>query len=568
MRTLKYIIPLTAALLLAAGCSQEKDDPSSPSTPSTPSEETTPKDKADPGLAVDGIPSAAVESGSTLTLKISSKSQGSISVTVDQPAFAALQSQGNNEYKLSVMSVKDTKVALSVSQEATTDYTASTKDYSIQVKGLVASALPGPADAVDGTQVTFTESTASIVNPERGLYTTHEIHSDKDTPLSVGDVKARRATGHSIMLLEFYLTDYLGSNLSAKYVKNIQTNLEALREGGVKAIVRFAYTQNENDDPKDAPVDRVLKHVEQLSSTLKKYEDVIFVLQAGFVGTWGEWYYTTNFVFNPKSNEDYKPRKQLTEALLEALPASRQIELRTPAFKMKMYGTALKDTITAATAHDGSAKSRLAGHNDCFGADANDKGTFSSDNERKYWMAETRYTIMGGETCAVSSFCLCDQTLQDLKDYHWTYLHDGYHQDVLNRWKNDGCFNEIERNLGYRFVLQDVHYDAIEAGKPCKLTIRFENKGYAAPMNPREAWLVWVGSDGKTIKSLLGYDPRTWHTGYNCVVSSFTPSTATGKLYLELSDPLLPGRPEFSIALANTNVWEAKTGYNLLFEVK
>ena len=565
MKTLKYIIPLAAALWLVAGCSGKKDEPTPPSE--DPQKEQK-EEVADPELTVDGIPTGAVESGSTLTLKFSSKSDGNISVKVDQPAFAGLQALGKNEYKLSVMSVKDIKVALSVSQEATAAYTAANKDFSIQVKGMGQNALPGPADAVDGTQVTFTETNNSIVNPERGLYSTHEIHSDKDTPLSVGDVKARRNTGHSIMLLEFYLTDYLGSNLSAKYVKNIQANLDALREGGVKAIVRFAYTQNQDDDPKDASVERVLKHVEQITPTLKKYEDVIFVLQAGFVGVWGEWYYTTNFNFNPKTANDYKPRKQLTEALLEALPASRQIELRTPAFKMKMYGKALKDTLTAATAHDGSASSRLAGHNDCFGADASDQGTFGSDDDREFWKAETRYTIMGGETCAVSKFCLCEQTLQDLKDYHWTYLHDGYHQDVLSRWKTDGCFDEIERNLGYRFVLQDVHYDAIEAGKPCKLTIRFENKGYAAPMNPREAWLVWVGSDGKAVKSLLGYDPRTWHSGYNCVVSSFTPTTATGKLYLELSDPLLPNRPEFSIALANIDVWNAKTGYNLLFEVK
>ena len=377
----------------------------------------------------------------------------------------------------------------------------------------------------------------------------------------MGDVKARRATGHSVLLLEFYLKDFMGSNISAKYVKNIQASLDALREGGVKAIVRFAYTQSESENPWDANVDQVLTHIAQLKSTLQKYEDVIFVLQAGFIGVWGEWYYTTNFTTD--SN-----RKKVSDALLEVLPASRQIELRTPAFKMRLYNYALKDTLSAATAHDRSVKSRLAGHNDCFGADATDKGTFASDTDREFWKADTRYTIMGGETCAVSDYCLCDQTLQDLKDYHWTYLHDGYHQGVLSRWKEDGCFNEIEEKLGYRLVLQDVHYDAIEAGNRCKLTLRLDNKGYAAPMNPREAWLVWVGSDGKKTKSPLGYDPRTWHSGYNAVVTYFTPTTDKGKLYLELSDPLLPGKPDFSIALANNGTFEAKTGYNLLFEIK
>ena len=560
MKTLKHIFPFAAVLLLLAACG-EKDDPTTP-------DPGPKKEPVDPELAISGTPSGALESGSSFTLKLTSKSEGSISVRADKPAYAGIQSLGDMEYRVCVASVQDTKVNVSVTQEATDDYLAASKDFTVQIKGMGTASLPGPDDAIEGQVVTFHESSASIVNPERGLYATHEIHSDKDTPLTAGEVKARRATGHSIMLLEFYLTDYIGSNLTAKYVKNVQANLEALRQGGVKAIVRFAYTQSEDADPKDASVDLVLKHVDQLKATLQKYEDVIFVLQAGFVGVWGEWYYTTNFGFSPKTANDYKPRKQLTDALLDALPASRQIELRTPTFKMKMYGLALKDTLTAATAHNGSVSSRLAGHNDCFGADANDRGTFDNDDAREYWKKETRYTIMGGETCAVSDYCLCDQTIKDLQDYHWTYLHDGYHQSVLARWKTDGCFDEIERNLGYRLVLKDVHYDTPEAGKPCKVTLRLYNKGYAAPMNPREALLVWVGADGKKEKTPLGVDPRTWHTGYHSVVSFFTPSSATGKLYLELSDPLLPDDPLFSIALANSDVFESKTGMNKLFEVK
>lgn len=559
MKKLFYIVPLAATLLLAAACGEDNKVNPTPEPK---------KELADPELTISGAPSDALQSGTSVTLQISTKSDGALRVKADKPAFAGVEALGNNEYKVSVLSVNDVKVNVSINQDATKEYTAAAKDIAIQVKGMGASALPGANDSVSGTEVTYTETSATLVNPERGLYATHEIHKDSESPIAAGDVKARRTTGHSLMLLEFYLTDYIGSNLSAKYVKLVQSSLEAMREGGAKAIVRFAYTQDENAAEKDAEVDIVLKHVEQLKPTLQKYEDVIFVLQAGFVGVWGEWYYTSHFGFSPKSASDYKPRKQLTDALLDALPASRQIELRTPTFKMKMYNLSVKDTITAVTAHDGSIVSRLAGHNDCFGADKNDRGTFDNDDARKFWMGDTRYTIMGGETCAVSEYCLCQQTLKDLADYHWTYLHDGYNQDVLSRWKNDGCFKEIEQNLGYRFVLQDVHYEAVEAGKPCKVTIRFNNKGYAAPMNPREAWLVWKGSDGKIVRSMLGYDPRTWHSGYNCVVSYFTPSTDKGKLYLELSDPLLPGRADYSIALANTGVFESKTGYNLLFEVQ
>ena len=553
----KFIFTIAAALLLVFGCAQKE----------TPTVTPDKKEKADPELSVGGVPTAAVESGTSFTLTLSTKSEGSIRLTVDKPAMAGVRAKSATEYEVSVFAVEDTKVAVSVSQEAAGDYLAAAKDYDFQIKGIGKSAIPGPDDSVAGTEVAFTELTSSLNNPERGLYAAYEIHSDKDTPLQAGDIRARRSTGHTILLLEFYLTDYIGSTISAKYVKLIQTDLEAMREGGCKAIVRFAYTQDQNADVKDAPVELVLKHIGQLKATLQKYEDVIFVLQAGFVGVWGEWYFTTNFIQNPASTADYKPRKQVADALLDALPVSRQIQLRTPTFKMKMYGMGLADTLKAATAHDGSIASRLAGHNDCFGASANDQGTFAGDDTREFWKKDTRYTIMGGETCAVSDYCLCPQTLQDLKDYHWTYLHDGYHQDVLARWRNDGCFNTIKEKLGYRLVLKDVHYDAIEAGKPCKVTIRMNNDGFAAPMNPREAWLVWKGSDGKTVKSPLGVDPREWHSGYNGIVSSFTPSTSAGTLYLELSDPLLSDKPDFSIALANQGVYDSKTGLNKLFTV-
>ena len=115
--------------------------------------------------------------------------------------------------------------------------------------------------------------------------------------------------------------------------------------------------------------------------------------------------------------------------------------------------------------------------------------------------------------------------------------------------------------------MKDLHHGAIQAGQPCKVTLRLENKGFAAPMNPRNAFLVWKGADGKEVKSPLGADPRTWHSGYNAVVTIFTPSTDKGTLYLELSDPLLPDNPLYSIALANTDVFDAGTGYNKLLDI-
>lgn len=442
-----------------------------------------------------------------------------------------------------------------------------TMNRSIQVRR----ARFGQLDQVDSgisilTTVDYTEADGEVLNPERGMYYTHEIR--KASANIASSVKAKVASGHKVQLLEFYLTDFMEQDISDSYLEAVQRCFDAIRDGGAKAIVRFAYKDSEANFPTEMmepEVPQVMAHVAQLKPYLQQNEDVLFVLQAGFIGCWGEWYYTNHFVMSPKTDEDYALRRQLTEALLDAVPDSRQIELRTPKFKMRMYKLSVADTLTAATAHNGSPASRLAGHNDCFGASADDYGTFEGEDTRQFWKADTRYTIMGGETCNVSNYCLCPNSLKDLEDYHWTYLHSGYNTQVLNRWKKDGCMDEIKARLGYRLILERVTYAEVKAGQPCQVTLRLQNKGFAAPMNPRLAYLVWVDADGSTKKFALSADPRTWHPGVHEVAGSFTPVTQHGTLYLELPDPLLPGRPEYSIALANKNVFDETTGYNKLF---
>ena len=559
---MKRCLVLIAGILFLFSCIPGNDGPGE-------------KTEADPEFTVKGLPTEPVKAYTSFNLTVTSKSGGAIDFKSDNPGLASITLSGRREYKVQTTSPeKETVITLSFIQDASGIYPGGTYDAQFTlVPEYYESGATMPEEHhadLDGTKVTFTESTARLLNPERGLYRARDFNS-KSGYLKAAEVKAERAAGHTLWYIGFYLTDFMEGDISQPFLDMVQATFDALRDGGAKCILRFAYKDHHNDgEIMDPEVPVVLRHVEQLKPLLQKNEDVIFVLQAGFVGAWGEWYYTSHFGFAPKKDSDYAPRKQLTDALLAALPASRQIQLRTPQFKMRMYGLSLRDTITAATAHNGSAVSRLAGHNDCFGASGDDYGTFDNENDdRAYWKADSRYFIMGGETCGLSEYCLCNATLKDLKDYHWTYLNEDYHQGVIKRWKSSNCFNEIVNRLGYRLVMRDLFYSGDPAaGKPCKVTLRFYNTGCAAPMNPRKASLVWVGADGKEQVSPIDSDPRTWHPGWHVVEASFTPSGAKGSLYLLLSDPLLPGRPEYCIALANEGVFDSQTGYNKLFEIK
>jgi len=39
---------------------------------------------------------------------------------------------------------------------------------------------------------------------------------------------------------------------------------------------------------------------------------------------------------------------------------------------------------------------------------------------------------------------------------HINYLNIDYNKKVLDRWKEQGCFDEIRRRIGYRFVLESA----------------------------------------------------------------------------------------------------------------
>lgn len=419
------------------------------------------------------------------------------------------------------------------------------------------------------TVLRFEENSGDVTNPERGFYYPYDFKSSSKA-LTANEVKSKRKAGHTVLMTQYILDKWMSCDIPESFLSLIQANFDALRSGGAKCILRFCYKQNDSESaqPWDAEEKWVMRHIEQLKPLLQKNEDVILVFQAGFVGVWGEWYYTDHFIMDPQTPEDYLPRKRVLEAMLDALPESRQVAVRTPDFKMMMYGLALADTLTAKTAHDGSVISRIGGYNDCFGASEDDYGTYVGADARAFWQGDTRYTFMGGETCGLSDYCHCEVSLSDMEKYHWSYLNIDYNGQVLSRWKTEGCYNEVKRRLGYRLVLESLHYTTdAQAGKVFNLILQLRNDGFSAFQNPRDAHLIFAAEDGTTTTYELAGDPRTWHPGSHRITASFKLPAAKGTLYLHLADPLFPDRPEYSVALANKGVWEAATGYNKLLSI-
>lgn len=441
--------------------------------------------------------------------------------------------------------------------------------------------LPATARGADKLYLDFQPTDEIIVNPERGLFHHLEFHTDDNNAITSSYLQhIRQADGMSLVFTVYVMKEFRnGSDISRAYLDRIRSNMDVIRREGFKTILRFCYSYGQNDYPRDVPWYVCSRHIEQLKPILQEYSDVIAVLEAGFIGAWGEWYYTDNYGMNPFKFEEYAPRKDVLLTLLDAMPETRFVSVRYPAAKLGIFRLGTPQTINLSTAYNGSDISRTGFHNDCFLGDADDVGTFGyNQHYRQYWKTETQYVPMGGETCAdPNDYTEQFNAQQAFADYHWSYLNKDYHPAVISQWNNNYFLETIRRNLGYRLQLIEGECDkSINPGSDWNLKFKIRNVGWAAPFNPRNVEIVFVPTGQASARYVykVDADPRYWFAGTTNEVEAKIPipyDMAAGSytVYLNLPDPCetLHDDSRYSIRLANRGIWNEATGYNQLLTI-
>ncbi|MCB0497081.1 MAG: DUF4832 domain-containing protein [Cyclobacteriaceae bacterium] len=423
------------------------------------------------------------------------------------------------------------------------------------------------------TTINYDPDLSNIPNPERGFYHHTETHSNNYTFLNSETLASYRNDGITLILRVFYLEAFKEGAISNTYLENMQKDFLEARKAGVKVVVRFAYTSKSTAPYGDAPLDIVLQHISQLQPVLRSNSDVIALFQAGFIGAWGEWYYTdyfSNIVGSPNA-EDWINRRALVNAFLEAVPENRMIQVRTPKIKMSLLED--ETPIAEADAYNGTAKARLAHHNDCFVASETDYGTYVDiPTEKAYLEAETKYLVMGGETCNLADpYSYCPNAVSELERFHWSFLNIDYNQTVLNVWKEDACFEEVQLNLGYRYRLVDATVTSeARPGDKFSVNVNLVNDGWSNVYNERKFEFVLINNTtNKEYYFETSEDPRLWSIDNSNAVNltvgipgDIEPGDYSVFINLPDPEPSLYGNPNYSIRLANTDMWNSQHGYN------
>lgn len=195
--------------------------------------------------------------------------------------------------------------------------------------------------------------------------------------------------------------------------------------------------------------------------------------------------------------------------------------------------------------------------------------------EKPYWAAESRYLVMGGETCGDNpTYTNCGNTLHEMNRFHWTYCNDYYYPDVLTRWQTEGCLETIKRRLGYRLQLTQATLPVTTVqGQNMALSFTLQNTGFAAPVNARNVQILLRNTVSGAVFTfpIATADPRYWfagasHTVFTNIALPLTIPCGNYELLLHLPDPqpTLATNPHYAIRLANNGTWENTTGYNKL----
>lgn len=366
--------------------------------------------------------------------------------------------------------------------------------------------------------VAFTESTEVIRNPERGFWV---FLTDNFATATEADLGWFQTSYPDITLgyAAVRLDAFRNQTLSPAFLDGLNTAFARARARGIKLILRFAYNYPAGEAIQiidDAPLPRVLEHIAQLGPLIRANADVIYVWQAGFIGLWGEGHGSTNGLDSAEN------KAVIRDALLTELPPDRFLMWRYPPDQMAWD----PDPGAEAEAFTQARKARIGMYNDCFMSSDTDVGTYSENpairaTQRAYVAARSAIAPFGGETCNSETPAQqrrsCSAIMAEGPQFHMSYLNRTYYNAFHSQWQTEGCFDAIAKNLGYRWVLEDIVAPKVALrSKLLQASVAIRNAGWARLYNERGVVLQLVSRmnpSAPAITLATSWDPRTLKPG-------------------------------------------------------
>ena len=380
------------------------------------------------------------------------------------------------------------------------------------------------------------------------------------------DAQRYKPYGLTLIQTYIYLDEFNNQPISEEKLKILQNSFDNLRKHGLKALLRFAYEKNMNRTG-GPTVQQILEHLDQLTPLFRKNADVIYVLEATFIGAWGEWHASTHYI-----EEDHKALAAIIAKELEVLPVGRMIQVRIPKYKRWVLSQPILggfQMVNAQNAFSGIPASRIGFENDGFFAGISDGGTWPEppfyrnpgNPEFDYMTRESAYVPVDGELYwsdqGIKGECGIDDGLKAairMRLHHYSTfslehsysgsegklltidrwmqtsimlnqvqhaklpISDGYFQNAFGDTVARTQFEYITDHLGYRIELQKAVFPKIvKLDNILSIEVNLINRGFATFINPRPVYFVLINTSGDIVlKQKTDANPQTWQPYKPC----------------------------------------------------
>lgn len=374
------------------------------------------------------------------------------------------------------------------------------------------------------------ESNSIMQNPFRGFYKINGyMLSDKTNKKELTkQIKQNcKANSYPLVLLEINLKNYANTDISSSAQQQLDTILTQYTSAKKQIILRFLYDWDGKalqSEPSD--FFRIKNHIQQLSSTINKYKNCIYIIQGAFIGNVGE--------MNNSNYNDIDQIRQLIETLAESTDPQIYLAVRTPAQLRGILRT--RAPLSSQDSESGNLASRLGLYNDGMLGNVYDMGTYDDtpitsgsdmdepgtrEEELLYQYKLCQYVPNGGEVAIDNEYNDLENAVTDLAQMHVSYLNSEHEEDVLNKWKKStytgddvfsGCtgYDYVEAHLGYRYFIQESHLDFHSiVGDDATLYLTIANSGFSSAYKKYDTTLLITNQDtGKTKRLETTIDNR------------------------------------------------------------
>ena len=277
--------------------------------------------------------------------------------------------------------------------------------------------------------------------------------------------------------------------LSPEMLKDMDEKLDAYAGTGMRLLLRFTYNFGPiGPGAMDAPIDVIAKHIDQVAPIVFHHRDLVFALEAGFIGTWGEWHDSTN------GNDLLAAHQVVLDKERRYFSASFPILVRDAGDLVEYTGTVVPQP-------------GLGMHDDFYASNATDAATwvpcssrsgfcvpsYTTEQLQAYGADVSTKTMFAGEFGQVYPVL---QSCSALDQYSYTYhpqaitIHPG---PIGPELQNEGCAGSFYNKVGTRIVLQNVTVigNATPGGR-LYVSATMANEGYGRVIRPRPVTLVLI----------------------------------------------------------------------------